>query len=253
MPALRDNLDLFSRRFALALRRATRLDPGAPLDAPAAADDALVHSSTAHLPGAAWVIGIVSALVFAVVAVLLRGAGGASLVASVAAAIATALLTAASQESALFRFADSLDPRPGGAGSSSGYGVIAFVLLLALRLAAVAALGSVSERGVLAALFAGPVISRFAPLLAAHWVGNGAETDRRTIQVAGLWCVPPLLVMALAAGPGFVLVALLVAAIAWVAMLRFFRKRAGPLDELRSASLQQVCEAAFYLGSVIGV
>jgi adenosylcobinamide-GDP ribazoletransferase len=243
--ALRDSADLFARRFGLALRRATRLDPGAPLDAPATSDEALVRASTRHLPGAAWTIGLLSAFVFAVVALLLRSTAGASAVAAVAAAIAAALLTGARQESAVFRFAEGREPR-------AGYGVITLVLLLALRMAAVAALGSVTPGGVLAALFAGPVVSRFAALLAAHWLSREAGIDRPTLRVAALWCVPPLLVMALANGIVFTIVALAGATIAWVAMLRFFRHRPGAFDELRSATLQQACEAAFYVSSALG-
>jgi adenosylcobinamide-GDP ribazoletransferase len=249
--ALRAPLDAFARRFAVALRRVTRLDPGAPLHAPTAPDAALERASTRHEPGAAWLVGLLSAFVFALFAVLLRGSPGGPAVAAVAATIATAWLTGATQERALYRCAEALAPASAGADGATSVGVIALVLLLALRLAAIAALGAVSEAGVLAALFAAPVLSRFASLLASYWLATHGEVDRATLRVAALWCLPPLLVMLLAAGVGFAVVAVAASLAGWVALLRVFRQRPAAFDAARAAALQQVCEVVFYVGSSV--
>jgi adenosylcobinamide-GDP ribazoletransferase len=254
VPSLRDNLSLFARQFALALQRATRLPAGAAFaepagpDAPAQAD--LVRTSARHLPGAGAVVGLLSAFVFALVALLLRDNPGGPAVAAVASLLAVLLLTGAAPESALFRLAEAMAPRAGAGGS--GHGTIALVVLLAARIACVAALGAVSEAGVLAALLAAPVVSRFTPLLAAHWAAHEPAKDAGTVWVAALWCLVPLALMLLAGGVAFVVLALLAAAAAWVALLRYFRHRPGGFDDARAAALQQVCEAAFYLGASVG-
>lgn len=244
MTGLRDHLNLFGRQFALALQHATRLPAGETPEP--GADDDLVRTSRRHLPGAGVVVGMLAAFVFAIVALLLRGNPAGPAVAAVASLFAVLVLTGAAQESAAFRLAEAC----GGAGA--GHGVIALVLLLVGRIVAVAAIGAVSEPGVLAALLAGPVVSRFAPLLAAHWAAPAGGEDAATVRVAALWCVLPLALMLLAGGAGFLLLALLGAAAAWIALLRFFRARAGSFDEQRAAGLQQACELAFYLGAGLG-
>ncbi len=152
MADLRDTLNLFARQFALALQRSTRLPPGGAADAGERADEELLRSSTRHLPGAGWLVGLLSAFVFALVALLLRGSPGGPTLAAVGCVIATVLLTGAAQESALFRTVDALEGRLPGAGSSAGFGTIALVLAIVARVTAIAAIGSVSEAGVLALL-----------------------------------------------------------------------------------------------------
>lgn len=255
MPSLRDNLNLFARQFALALQRATRLPAGgafAPADTPDGPSDAdLVRTSARHLPGAGAVVGLLSAFVFAVVALLLRDNPAGPAVAAVASLLAVLLLTGGTQEAALFRLADATGPRMGAGGS--GHGTIALVVLLAGRIACVAALGAVSEAGVLAALLAAPVVSRFAPLLAAHWAAHDRAEDAGTVRVAALWCLLPLALVLLAGGVAFLVLALLATAAAWIALLRHFRHRPGGFDDARAAALQQACEVAFYLGASVGL
>jgi adenosylcobinamide-GDP ribazoletransferase len=247
--ALRNRLNLFTRQFALALQRATRLRPDGALAAPEAPDPDLLRTSARHLPGAGWIVGLVTAFVFALVALLLRGNLAAPAVAAVACLVAAAILTGGSQESAVFRSAESLhSAAPAGA---SGHGALALVLLVAGKVVTIAALGAVSEAGVLAALFAAPVLSRFAPLLAAHWRTGGEDADRGTVLTAALWCLVPLLLMVLAHSLAFMLAALVAAAAAWVALLRVYRNRPGNFGEDRAATLQQACELACYLGCVV--
>ncbi|MBL0427425.1 hypothetical protein [Ramlibacter alkalitolerans] len=240
MTALRDHLNLFARRFALALHRTARLPASA-----APADDDRPGGSERHLPGAGTLVGLLAAFVFAVFGLLLRGNPAGPAVAAVASLFAVLVLTGAANESAVFRLAEALAPR-------AGHGVIALVVLLAARIAAVAATGTVSEAGVLAALLAGPVVSRFAPLLAAHWAAHGATEDAATVRVAALWCIVPVLLLGFAGGLPCALLALAGVAAAWIGLLRFLRHRPGGFDAARAAALQQACEAAFYLGASLG-
>ena len=244
MTALRDRLNRFARQFALAVQRATRLPAFAGAEPP---DEHVLRASARHLPGAGALVGLLAAFVFALVALLLRGNPAAPAVAAVASLCAGLVLTGGTQESAVFRLAEALAPRPG-----SGQGVIALVVLLAARIVTVAAVGAVSEAGVLAALLAAPVVSRFAPLLAAHWAAHKEGEDAATVRVAALWCLVPLALMLLAEGVAFLALALLAAAVAWIALLRFFRRRPGGFDDARAAALQQACEVAFYLGASLG-
>lgn len=248
MPALRDNLNLFARQFAVALQRATRLQPGGAAAAPGPDAD-MLRASTRHLPGAGWLLGLIAALVFALVALVMRGNPFGPLLAAVVATLAVLLLTGGAQESASWRAAEAAGGRRAGRGVPTGLGAVAVVTLVLGKAVAIAALGAATEAGVLAALFAAPVVSRFAPVLAAYWLDNAGEVDRTTVQVAGLWCVVPLLLMLLAGGGAFLGVALLGCGAAWVAMLRFFRRRPGRFGDERAGSLQQACELAFYLFS----
>lgn len=247
MPGLRDTLNDFVRQFALALQRATRLQAAS---APAGPEDDPLRTSARHLPGAGAVVGLLSAFVFAVVALLLQANPAGPAVAALASLLAVLLLTGAAQESEVFRLAERMGQRAEGGGT--GLGTIALVLLLAGRIVTVAAIGEMSEAGVLAALLAAPVVSRFAPLLAAHWAAPEGGEDAATVRVAGLWCLVPLALMPLANGVAFLLVALSGAAVAWIALLRFFRQRPASFDEERAAGLQQACELGFYLGAALG-
>jgi adenosylcobinamide-GDP ribazoletransferase len=252
VPDLRDTLNLFARRYVLALQSSTRLRlPAAPAQPePSAADadaPAPETGSVAHLPGAGWIVGLAAGLCFAVVALLLRGNDWGPAVAAVACTLVTVWLTGARHESALFRRADRLEQGLPGAEGGAGYGVMALLLLLAGKLCLLAALGSASEPGVLAALFAGHVVSRWAPLLVGYW--GSAEGDKGALRVAGLWCIPPLLLMVVAGGVAFLLLALFASALAGYAMLRLRRRQPAAADE--AGAVQQVCELAFYFGAAI--
>jgi adenosylcobinamide-GDP ribazoletransferase len=196
-----------------------------------------------HLPGVGWIVGMAAALVFALASLALRGNGWGPAVAAVGCTLASILLTGALHEGALFRAAERL---------GSGMGSLALVLVLAGKFVLVASLASASEAGVIAALFAGHVVSRFAPLTMAHWLGSGDQVDPVTVRVGGLWCLVPLLLMVPAAGVAFLVLALLACALAGMALLRFCRRRQLTWGDDVLGAAQQVCEVAFYLGAAIG-
>lgn len=243
MTPLRETLNLFARRFVLALQTSTRVRATGPLAPPAAPEADLLQASTAHVPGAGWLVGIAAFLVFALVSLALRGNPWGPAAAAVACTMATVLLTGALYERALFRTADSLD------GRSAGTGVLALGLVLPAKFALLAALAAASEPAVMAALFAGHVVSRFA-LVVTHWAGS-TDTDTRSLRVGALWCVVPLLLMVPAGGVTFLLLPLAFGSLAAFAVLRFLRSRPDAPAAERPGVVQQVAEVAFYFGAAM--
>lgn len=248
MAALRDTLSLAARDFALALHRFTRLQPKAPLAASPASETDRLRSSARHLPGVGWVVGMLACLVFALVSLALRGNPWAPAVAAVFSTIASVLVTGAQHESAWARAAERLEVRSPG---TSSHGMLALVLVLAAKTTLLAALASASEAGVMAALFAGHVLSRFAPLLAVSWADDAERVDRRSLAVAGAWSAPPLLLMLAAGQLPFLVLPLLVAALACFVLQRFARKVLGGPAEDAWGAVQQIAEVAFYFGAAI--
>jgi adenosylcobinamide-GDP ribazoletransferase len=238
---MRDTLNLFARRFVLALQSSTRMRAAGSV-APETAGDDLPSASVAHVPGVGWLVGIAACLVFALVSLLLRNTPWDPFVAAVACTIATVLLTGALHESALFRFAEGV-ARPG-----NGHGILALVLLLMAKLALLAGLALTSERAVIAALFAGHVVSRFG-LVVTQWAGS-PEADTRSLRVGALWCLVPLALLVPAGGVALLVVPLITAALAGFAVLRFSRQRPDTAAD-RPGVVQQVCEVAFYLGAAL--
>jgi adenosylcobinamide-GDP ribazoletransferase len=241
--ALRDSFEVFAREFMLALRRFTRLRPGVQDEHPTDGSAAL-----AQLPGVGWLVGMIACLVFALVSVLLRGNPWSPAVAAVFSTLATVMLTGALHEGALFRTADRLEAVPDSPGSAMG--VIASLLLIAGKLALIAALAAASEAAVMAALFAAHVTSRYLPLAVAHWLAPGT-VERRALGLSAIWCVVPLLLMIPVRGPAFLGLALLAAVLAAFVMLHLLRRRASGFDDGVLGAVQQVCEAAFYLGAAV--
>lgn len=247
MTALRDTFDPFVRDCALALARFTRLRPRLP-DA-AALPSASGPAALAQVPGVGWLVGMVACLVFALVSVLLRGNPWSPAVAAVFSTLATVMLTGALHEGALFRTADRLDAAQPGA-SGSALGVIASLLLIAGKLALLAALAAASEIAVMSALFAAHVVSRYLPLVVAHRLAP-ATLEPRALGLSALWCLVPLLLMVPAGGAAFLGTAMLFSVAAAFAMLHYVRRRRAPFDDGVFGAVQQVCEAGFYLGAAI--
>lgn len=247
--ALRDSFAWFQRDFGLALRRYTRLPSAAGLPDDAATAAAPPHALLPHLPGVGWLVGLAACLAFALVALPVRANPWGALVAAMACTVATALLTGAMHESALFRTAETAQGRAGAAVAGSG--TLALLLVVGGKLVLLAALAAASEAAVMAGLFAAHVVSRFVPVAVAHWT-TPAEVDGRAVRTAGLWTIVPLALLLAAGGPALLLVPLVVAALAVLALLRWLRRRGAAFDEKATGTLQQVGEAAFYLGMVIG-
>lgn len=204
-------------------------------------------SGVRHLPGIGVVVGMAACILFALVSLPLPQGPLSPLVAAIASTIATVLLTGALHEEALARHG----------------GVPALVLLLAAKLALLGLLGLHSPAGVLAALLAGHAVSRFWVVLQAYGLphaGGAADAghalahpvDGRGLAVAGAWCLAPLLLMLLAGGVVFLLVALVASTAAHI-VLRSRWRRQGGFTADRLGFAQQATEVAFYLGAAFGV
>lgn len=239
MADFRDTLNLFARRFALALQNSTRVRAAGLEPAPAPEAD-LVRASHAHLPGVGALVGIAACLAFAVVSLAVGDTLWTPLVAAVACTMATVALTGALHESALARVAEA---------TGAGHGALALVLLLAAKFALLAALADVSEPAVITALLAAHVVSRFM-LVVAHWAAS-TDSDTRGLGVGALWCAVPLVLLVPAGGVAFLLLPLVFAGLACFAFLRWCRGRGELPAADRPGAVQQVCELAFYFGAAV--
>jgi adenosylcobinamide-GDP ribazoletransferase len=208
------------RQYIWTLRRFTRLKPPVPEGA---------DPGTMHLPGVGWLVGLVAAVSFALLSLLLHGGAWATLAAAVGSTIATILLTAAAGERAFEKL----------------YGTLALFLAILAKVSLLAVLASQSEAGVLAALLAAHTLSRFA----AHTMPE--PTDGRRLMVAAAWCVPPLLLAMFARGPIFVALAMALTAITWWTLKRLLLRQPQPAEDDALGVTQQACEIAFYLGFAI--
>ncbi|RYY86599.1 MAG: adenosylcobinamide-GDP ribazoletransferase [Comamonadaceae bacterium] len=234
-----ETLKQFVRHYLVCLQHATRL-PVAGAVARAGAGPAMATASAPHLPGVGWLVGALACVVFALTALLLPDGPATPLAAACIATMATAWLTGALHERALARSI--------GAGQDAR--TLALLLLLATKLALLAVLATGSEAGVLATLFAAHVVSRLAPLALGHLLQAPGSTDRGGLAVAALWCAPPVVLMVVAGGVGFALLALAATVLASFALLRHLRGSAAPGD---TGAAQQVAELAFYVGAAVGL
>lgn len=248
-----ERLKRFVRHYLVALQGATRL-PVAGAVARAGAGPELAAGSAPHLPGVGLLVGAAACVCFALVALLLPYSPATPLAAALLSVVATVLLTGAAHEQGLAR---ALGQR----GAAGDLGTLALVLVVSIKVALLAVLASQSEAGVLAALLAGHVVSRFWPLglgYALPFAGSSLDpaevpVDRDGLLVAALWCMPAVLLMLFVGGAVFVLLALVASGLALYALLRHYRQGLRSLTPDSLGAAQQVCEAAFYLGAAIGL
>jgi adenosylcobinamide-GDP ribazoletransferase len=249
VPDLRASTDIFLRRCLAAAQAFSRIRLAGKQAEWAQLQGTDLADSARHWPGIGLLAGMAGCLALALVSVPLPQGALSPLVAAVAATIATVALTAAAHEVQLLRDA----------------GVVALVLTLALKLALLGVLGTQSAAGVLAALLAAHPVSRLWALLLA-WslpfsAGAGGEQatalrprpDRAGLVAAAPWCVLPLLLMLVAGGLPFLLLALLASALAFAWLRWRARQRAGGVTLDAVGAAQQIGEAAIYLGAAFGV
>ena len=261
----------FLRRYLIALQFFTRVPVTGALAQWVGYSPELMGAASAPLPGVGWLVGLTACASFALFALLLHASVFAPLAAGIGCTVASVLLTGAFHEDGLADVADAL-----GAGTERDralaimkdsrlgtYGVLALVLALALKVALLAVLASQSEAGVLLALFAAHTVSRFAPLLIVRqlaYVGDEQTSKSkplvqavgtRELVIAAAWCVPPLAAALAVRHAAFVVVPLLLVALAWWCMKRLFQRRLQGFTGDCLGATQQVCEIAFYLGAAI--
>jgi adenosylcobinamide-GDP ribazoletransferase len=165
-------LTRFIRHFLLAIQFFTRIPVTGRLADWVGYSPAMLRNSAAHFPGVGWVVGGLTALVFAAVLAALPAQAASVWVAAVFSTVFSVLLTGAFHEDGL---ADTADGLGGGLTRERAleimkdsrigtYGSIALVLALTSKLGLLVLLNQVNTAWPVAALFAAHVTSRLAPL-----------------------------------------------------------------------------------------
>ena len=265
---------LFVRHFLLALQFFTRIPVTGRLADWVGFSPAMLRASAAHFPGVGWVVGGLTAAVFAGLAYVLPTQPAAPWVAAVLSTVFSALLTGAFHEDGLSDLADGLggsldreraldimkDSRVGS------YGALALVLAVAAKTALIALLAQAGGWPLAAlAVFAAHVTSRLMPLFiirSLHHVGDTAASKSKPLAEAisngGLLVGLMWWAVAMGAVVGWrpevpwwapVLGALLGLTRMW----RLLNRRLQGFTGDGLGATQQVCEAAFYLGLALAL
>jgi adenosylcobinamide-GDP ribazoletransferase len=249
------------RHFLLALQFFTRVPVTGRLAAWVGYSPQMLRASAAHFPGVGWIVGGVAAAVF-----VAASQGLPLLVAALLSTVATVWLTGAFHEDGLADVADGL----GGSAQREraleimkdsrigAFGAIALVLALGLKVALLAALALQGVPVVVAALFAGHVLSRLAPLFLIRllpYVGDSAKSKSKpladaigggAIAVGILWSIPAAAPVLLAQGAMKTGAMMAACALAALWMGRLFRRRLQGFTGDGLGATQQVCELAVY-------
>ncbi len=256
------------RHFLLALQFFTRIPVTGRLADWVGYSPAMLNAASAHFPGVGWVVGGVAAGVMAVALQLLPAGPLGALVAALLATIATAWLTGAFHEDGL---ADTADGLGGGATREralaimkdsriGSYGTVTLVLALGLKLALLALIAQRGAWPAAAALLAGHVLSRLAPLVVMRslpYVSEAAQAKSKPIaealtgvgfRLGCLWSMPALALVWQALGALELIVCLLLWAAALAYLLRLLRRRLQGFTGDTLGATQQLCEGALYLG-----
>jgi adenosylcobinamide-GDP ribazoletransferase len=256
------------RHFFIALQFFTRIPVTGRLADWVGFSPAMLRASAAHFPGVGWVVGGLTAAVFAGLLTLLPAQPAAPWVAAVLSTAFSAWLTGAFHEDGLADTADGL----GGAVSRERaleimkdsrigtYGAVALALALLTKVLLLALLVQAGDLLLAsAALFAAHVSSRLMPLFIIRTLLHVGDTPQsqskplaESIGNGGVftgvlwWALAMALVVVLlpaAPWPQAVLGALF--GLAW--MWRLLRRRLRGFTGDGLGATQQVCEVAFYL------
>ena len=265
---------LFVRHFLLALQFFTRIPVTGRMADWVGFSPAMLRASAAHFTGVGWVVGGLTALVFASLASMLPAQPAAPWVAAVLSTVFSALLTGAFHEDGLSDLADGL----GGSSNREraldimkdsrvgSYGALALVLAVAAKTALIALLAQAGGWPLAAlAVFAAHVTSRLMPLFVIRslpHVGDTAASKSKPLAEAisngGLFV--GLLWWALAMSavvwwrtevPWWAPVLGALLGLAW--MWRLLNRRLQGFTGDGLGATQQVCEVAFYLGLALAL
>lgn len=259
------------RHYLLAVQFFTRIPVRGKLAAWVGFSPDMLRSASAHFPGVGWLVALCACGVYAAAWLALGAAPATPWVAAALSTAATVLMTGGFHEDGLADTADGL----GGSADAEraleimkdsrigAFGAMALVLALLTKTALLALLGQRGLSGALAAMAAAHVVSRFTPLLLVRVMQHVGDASRsnskpladrindRQLAIAGLWCLPPLAVIALGEGPLFVAVGILLCGLATVVLGRWTYKRLRGFTGDVLGAVQQVSEIAFYLGAAL--
>jgi len=256
------------RHYLLALQFFSRVPVTGRLAGWVGYSPAMLRASAAHFPGIGLLAGLLGAGVAWLLLRWLPPVPATPFVAAAFSTIATVLFTGALHEDGLADVADGLggsherkraleimkDSRIGA------FGAMALVLAFCTKLGLLALLGALSVRSLCIGLVLAHVVSRAWPLLVIRWLPYAGEADGTkakpmadaiapgTLAVAAAWTGAVLGAVAWLQGTAFVLVPLLLSALAFLAMLRLFARRLQGFTGDCLGATQQACEIACYLG-----
>ena len=260
------------RHYLLAVQFFTRIPVSGRLADWVGYSPAMLRASAAHFPGVGWLVAVIAVASFGAISYLLGPQQTFTpLVAAVLSTIVTVMATGGFHEDGLADVADGLgggyqrervleimkDSRIGA------FGAMALVLAFTAKFALLAQLGSQGLAIALWSLLGGHVVSRFWPLIAVRTlphVGDTATSKSKPLAdqitmgaliTALLWCVIPVLLVALALGWQAALAAIVCSGIGAGWMLWRFNKRLQGFTGDCLGTIQQVSEIAFYLGVAI--
>ncbi|AEG92739.1 adenosylcobinamide-GDP ribazoletransferase [Ramlibacter tataouinensis] len=261
------------RHYLLALQFFTRVPVTGRLAGWVGYSPALLRASAAHFPGIGLLVGLLAAGVAWVLLAWLPPGPFAPFVAAVFSTIATVLFTGALHEDGLADVADGLgsyadrrraleimkDSRIGA------FGAMALVLAFSAKLGLLALIASHDAGALAAGLVLAHVLSRAWPLLLIHWLPYVGEADGvkakpmadaisgSTLAVAATWTLLAAAGVAWLQGVVFLMVPLLLSALALLAMLRLFARRLQGFTGDCLGATQQVCEIGCYLGVALAL
>ena len=277
----------FVRHYLLSLQFFTRIPVTGRLAEWVGFSPAMLRASAGHFPGVGVLVGALVAGFSAVLLMLLPATGSSPLVAAALGTVLGVLITGAFHEDGLADVADGL----GGSADRDrallimkdsrvgAFGAIAVVLALLCKVALLTLLGDVSAPLMVVALFVAHVVSRTWPLLTIRLmphVGDVAGSKSKPladqIGVGALltgfvWCFVALALVIYAQSatefiafdmPDEALLqglvnAVMLSAVAWAWMARWFWRRLGGFTGDCLGATQQVCELAFYLGLAVSL
>ena len=257
------------RHYLLALQFFTRIPVTGAIADWAGFTPQRLRAAAGHFPGIGWIVAGWACAVYAACAWLWGSGSMVPLAAATACTIASALLTGAFHEDGLADVADGLGGSVGRDRALEimkdsrigAYGALALALVVAGKITLLAILGGHGLPAVLAALIGGHVLSRLLPLLIVRsmvHVGDTAQSKSKPLAdrieagalgVAGLWCLPVLLLLSFWQGVAFVGLGLGLAAATTWHMRRLFARRLGGFTGDCLGAVQQMCEIAFYAGA----
>jgi adenosylcobinamide-GDP ribazoletransferase len=258
----------FVRHYLLAIQFFTRIPVTGRLADWVGYSPAMLRASAAHFPGVGWLVGILAALVYGALLVLLPDTASAVWVAAVLSTVFTVLLTGAFHEDGLADVADGLGGSPERLRALEimkdsrvgAFGVLALLLALLAKVSLLATLGDVGLELACVGIFAAHVVSRTLPLLLIRLlphVGDAAGSKSKPLaeQISGfslaaafLWCFMALALVEYAYEDINLIAPLIAAGLALLWMWRLFARRLQGFTGDCLGATQQVCEVAFYLG-----
>jgi len=256
------------RHYLLALQYFTRIPVTGRLARWADYSPQRLRASAAHFPGVGALVGSCAAGVAVGLLLFLSPTPLALLVAAAASTVATVLLTGAFHEDGLADVADGLGGSPDRDRALEimkdsrigAFGAIALVLALLLKVSLLALIGTASASALAVALVLAHVMSRTWPLLVIRWLPHVGDTTRSrskplaehisglTLAAGFAWLLVALGLAGWLQGASFVVAPLIVSLVAFLVLIRLFRRRLGGFTGDCLGATQQACEIGCYLG-----